>query len=327
MIRQRFLFAGLLLVALLVSSPSSPVFAQGWQGDQLVIGRAFVLPSGQELNGDVVVVGGEATLEQGSTVTGNVALLGGKLTAGGTVTGDVAILGGQAVLQEGSVIEGQLGTFGSSVQQDPGAVVRGESYRVPQILTMPRLVPWSGAMQWWLPRPNPMGAAIGILLWPLQALGWALLLALVGVVAVLIAPKGLERIAAGAAIQPALSFGVGLLTLAVSVVAGTLLLVACCLGTLLWLATVIAWFVGWLGVGLWVGQRLLGALKVQNASVLGEVALGVALITLLARLPWCIGFIFGLGFGCIGLGAVVLTRFGTRVAGPSLEEPSSALTT
>jgi hypothetical protein len=41
-------------------------------------------------------------------------------------------------------------------------------------------------------------------------------------------------------------------------------------------------------------------------------ALGVFIITFLSRLPFCLGGIFGVMIGAIGLGAVLLTRFGTR---------------
>jgi hypothetical protein len=74
----------------------------------------------------------------------------------------------------------------------------------------------------------------------------------------------------------------------------------------------VAWLVGWVAVGLWLGQRLLQALNVRNASSIGEVALGVFLITVLTQLPACIGFFISLVIGSMGLGAVVLTRFGTR---------------
>ena len=109
-----------------------------------------------------------------------------------------------------------------------------------------------------------------------------------------------------------ISFGMGLLTLVVGVLLGLLLLIACCLGLIVWLALGVAWLAGWVAVGLWLGQRLLQALNARNASSIGEVALGVFLITVLTQLPACIGFFVGLVLGCIGLGAVALTRFGTR---------------
>jgi hypothetical protein len=55
-------------------------------------------------------------------------------------------------------------------------------------------------------------------------------------------------------------------------------------------------------------------LRLRQASSLAEVAVGVFLITLLSRLPFCIGFLCWLIFSAIGLGAVVLTRFGTQTA-------------
>jgi hypothetical protein len=99
-----------------------------------------------------------------------------------------------------------------------------------------------------------------------------------------VAPKPMSRIASAAATQPALSFGAGLLTFIVGILAGALLLIACCLGVFVWLALLIAIAVGWIAVGLWAGQRLLAALKVRDVSVLAEVALGVFLITVLGRI-------------------------------------------
>jgi len=55
-----------------------------------------------------------------------------------------------------------------------------------------------------------------------------------------VAPKPMSRIASAAATQPALSFGAGLLTFIVGILAGALLLIACCLGVFVWLALLIA---------------------------------------------------------------------------------------
>jgi hypothetical protein len=108
-----------------------------------------------------------------------------------------------------------------------------------------------------------------------------------------------------------------------------LLLIACGLGLLVWLALVAGAVVGWVAAGLWLGQRLLWGLKVRTRSAVGEVVVGVFLLTFLARLPFCIGFLVALVFGSLGLGAVVLTRFGTRpprnpyTTSSPLIEPSS----
>ena len=135
---------------------------------------------------------------------------------------------------------------------------------------------------------------------------------LLGVIAVLVAPTPMSRIASAAAAQPALSFGAGLLTFIVGILAGTLLLIACCLGLFVWLALADRHHCG-LDRRRPVGRpALFAALKVHNVSPLVEVSLGVFLITVIGRLPWCVGALFSVVVGSIGLGAVVLTRFGRQ---------------
>jgi hypothetical protein len=103
------------------------------------------------------------------------------------------------------------------------------------------------------------------------------------------------------------------------------LLIACGLGLLVWLALLAGSVLGWIGVALWLGQRLLGLVKLHSASAIGEVLAGVVVITLVARLPWCVGWIAWLIFVSWGLGAVVVTRFGTQDAlAPQRPEPRLA---
>ena len=304
-----------LLVALLLILAVPVAFAQGSSGDRLIIGRAFVLAAGQELNGNLVVLGGPVTLEERSLVRGDVALFGSSLSVAGTVQGNVAAFGGPVDLQDSAVIQGSLATFGGPLNRAPGAVVSGDSFSS-------LASPWSFGRQ--IPTPEtpvlpagrPVSASRGvlwsILAWELWTVGWALFLVLIGVVAIALAPRAMGRIASTAANETWVSFGMGLLTLVVGVLLGLILLIACCLGVLVWLALTVAWLVGWIAVGLWFGQRLLQALRMRDVSSIAEVALGVFLITFLSRVPWCIGFLFSLGVGSIGLGAVVLTRFGTQ---------------
>ncbi|MCX7671172.1 MAG: polymer-forming cytoskeletal protein [Anaerolineae bacterium] len=273
-----------------------------------MIGRSFVLQGGEELNGDLTVIGGGAELQADSTVRGDVTVVGGTLDLAGTVQGDVSVFGGSATLRDRAVIEGNLIVPAGAIRRAPKAVVAGEVF---------------GGRSWLLPWPafgggwsraegGPAGTLRAFILWQVVTAGWVLGLALLGAIAVSVAPQAMGRMATQAATDPLVSFAMGLLTLVVGALLGLLLLIACCSGLLVWLAVAAAGLIGWLAVGLWVGQRLLQALKVRAASSLAEVALGVALITVLARLPWCIGFLFGLVAGSLGLGAVVLTRCGTQ---------------
>jgi hypothetical protein len=303
-----------ILVLLILGAAGSVVFAQEG-GDKFVFGENFVLRSGEVLGGNLAVLGGTATLEHGSTVKGDVAVAGGELIIAGTVEGSAAVLGGTAVLEDTAVIKGDFASFGGSAQMAPGASIEGESFgglrfdgpsvEIPELPRLPE-APRP------LVRPRPFGDFGEIIAWQFATLGAALMMLVLGVIALVVAPKPMSRIADAAATQPALSFGAGLLTFVVGILAGILLLIACCLGVFVWLALLIAIAVGWIAVGLWVGQRLLSAFKVRNASVLVEVALGVVLITILGRLPCCLGALFTAIVGSIGLGAVVLTRFGRQ---------------
>ena len=309
-----------ILVLLILGAAGSAVFAQDG-GDKFVFGENFVLRSGEVLGGNLAVLGGTATLEEGSTVRGDVAVAGGQLIIAGTVEGSAAVLGGTAELMETAVIKGDFASFGGTANVASGATIEGESFgglrsagpsvEIPELPKLPEVPkPLGGS--------RPFGGLGQIISWQFATLGWALMMLVLGVIALVVAPKPMSRIANAAATQPALSFGAGLLTFVVGIMAGILLLIACCLGVFVWLALLIAIAVGWIAVGLWVGQRLLAALKVRNTSVLVEVALGIVLITILGRLP-CLGALFTAIVGSIGLGAVVLTRFGRQplVAGGS----------
>jgi len=308
------------ILVLLLAIPASTAFAQGGSGDKFIIGQDYALAAGERLDGSLAMIGGNVTLEENSLVNGDVAVLGGTLEIAGTVHGSIAVFGGSVSLTDKAVVEGDLTTFGGSVQRAPGAEISGEVLQGPRLPEVPRLPEIPGipitpeTPRVMVPHDGPVNLLSRIVRWQLSAVGWGLLLALLGVVSVLVAPKALGQIASTAASEVGLSLGVGLLTLIVGLLAGGLLLIACGLGLLIWLAVWVGFIVGWIGIGLWVGRRLLNAFEVRRVSALWEVAVGVFLITLLGRMPWCIGFLFTVSVGAIGLGAVVLTRFGTQPA-------------
>ena len=81
-------------------------------------------------------------------------------------------------------------------------------------------------------------------------------------------------------------------------------------------AVMAAALLGWTGVALWLGRQLFRAFHVRSSASIVQMIVGIILITLMSRLPWCLGWLSGLIFASWGLGAVVTTRFGTQaVAG------------
>jgi predicted flap endonuclease-1-like 5' DNA nuclease/cytoskeletal protein CcmA (bactofilin family) len=307
--RKLWIVGLLVLLSLALLAPTA--YARGLADDKVIFGENYVLRSGERLDGNLAVIGGKVTLERDSIVTDDVAVMGGALTVAGSVRGSVAVFGGTVILDDSAVIEGDLAVFGGSIERAAGAVVQGDVFgpRLPAVPLLPGVPELPQAPT---AHRGPFDLLVALFRWQMWTLGLSLCLVLLGIVALLVAPKEMARIVGAVATEPAVSFGVGLLTLVVACLGGALLLIACGLGLLIWLIAGFALLLGWLAVGLWAGQRLLRALKVADASALAEMALGVFLITVLARLPFCVGFLCLVVIGATGLGAVVLTRFGTQ---------------
>jgi hypothetical protein len=134
-----------------------------------------------------------------------------------------------------------------------------------------------------------------------------------GVVVMLILPKQTSLVGQTVSTVPLPSAGVGLLTFAVLLFVVPLLVIICIgipLVVLLGVAFLAAMLLGRVAIGALIGERLLTALKVKQSQPLLDVVVGIGLVELLAAVP-CLGWLLGLTLWLVGLGAVVLTRFGT----------------
>ena len=314
------------LLGLLLVFSAVPVFADEGDG-KVVFGGSYTLESGDEVDGDLVILGGSAELERRSRVDGSMVVVGGSASVAGEIDGNVVVFGGDVVLRSTAVVDGDLVKIGGSVRRESGAVVKGSEESVefeglsrfegfPIRLNFDR----SGD-RWFSSIFNIFGDIVV-----------ALALAAIGLLLVLFLPKQTEVVGQAILAAPLPSAGVGLLTGVVAVVLIVLLAITICLSPvafLLGVAMLVAGIFGWIAIGLLVGRKLLEAFNVGGITSLKAVAAGTLLISVLRAIP-CLGGIFGFVVGCVGLGAVVLTRFGrqtyplpTRVpsAPPVLAEP------
>jgi hypothetical protein len=81
------------------------------------------------------------------------------------------------------------------------------------------------------------------------------------------------------------------------------------------LALLVAAVLSWVTVGWLIGRKLLAMLNLRNVTVVVEAAVGtlvLAVVYFLVGILPCTEFIFGLLIVSLGLGAIVLTRFGSR---------------
>jgi hypothetical protein len=306
------------LLALLLAFSATPVFAQG-DGGRIIFGDSFTLESGERMDGDLVVLGGSVVLERGSRVDGNVVVMGGSTRVSGEVEGDVVTFGGNVVLRSTAVVDGDLITIGGNVQREVGAVVRGSEVEGLEFEGFPRF--WTFPTRVYTTRWTDRW--FSSIFDVFKAIFTALALAALGLLIVLFWPKQTEMVRRAILYAPLPSGGVGLLTFIVAVALMVLLAITICLSPvafLLGVALLVAGIFGWAAVGLLVGQELLEAFKVRGITPLMAVAVGILLLSLLGAIP-CLGALVVIVAGCMGLGAVVLTRFGTQTYPPRTVVP------
>jgi len=323
---------GLLVGGLLL--PVKPVLADGEPPENGVViwNEDYTLEEDERLEGNLIVFNGDVTLEPGSTAAGSVIIWNGSAEIEGTIEGDLVVSGGDIKLGEDARVEGDVVcSWNCDIEQKVGARVGGgiiEGVPLPNLppermRDIPPLPQIPSLPQMWAAGPGRM------LDWALRAARSLAAILVVSIVAGLVAllwPQQTERVGHTVVEAPWPSLGVGLLT----VFAGTALIVALaitiCLSPVAILAALAlsaAGLFGWIGAGGVVGKRLLRALNVREITPLWAAGLGALLITLVSTglsSVFClapVGWLLIIVLGCIGLGAVVLTRFGTMAYVPS----------
>jgi cytoskeletal protein CcmA (bactofilin family) len=316
----------------LVLVPLRPAAAKGLSEGQVIFGQSFTLASGQTMQGDLVVFGGSATVEDGAKVEGNTLLFGGSLIINGEVAGDVALVGGSVTLGAHAHVHGNLSTVGASLVRADGAQVDGQIYDTATSWvgnssagnhpTPPTVIPATPFVPNIRINFNPFGAT-------LNALGQALGLGLLAMLLMLFLAPHARRVAQATASQPLIAGGLGLLTIVAAVVALVALsvfsiliitlIVTVPLIIVISVALSMAGVFGWIAIGLEIGERFTKAIHQEWHPALAA-GLGTFALTLicsaLAGIPVlnCIGWLVPFLLGLAALGAVVMTRFGTRSA-------------
>jgi hypothetical protein len=143
----------------------------------------------------------------------------------------------------------------------------------------------------------------------------AIAFAALGALVVIFAPGPTRRVSDAVVARPWNAAGVGCLTL-ILVPILAILLVITLIGTpiafLLGVIAVIAWIFGWIAVGYLAGERILRAFRARDILPVLAVIVGIVVLMLVSQVP-VIGWLVTCLVGLFGIGAVVLTRFGTRV--------------
>lgn len=300
------------VLAALIAFPIAAFAGEPEQG-QIVMGGSFTLESGDVLDGDLVIFGGTVELEKGSLVEGNVLLLGGSATVEGEVQGDLVLLGGSADLGPAALIGGNAITLGGNLDQAEGSEIGGDVVSADE---------FSVPFDFKLPRTRyPIRPIDGFRFSPIVDVLWfglrSLLVAALAILVVMFWPEPTARTARAVVSQPVLSGGLGLLTVFVAPLLLIILAITIILSPVSLVAAillVLAGVFGWIAIGREVGDRMSNAFKwdIHPAASAGLGTLALSLVIGGIGLVPCVGWIAAFVVGTIGLGAVFLTRFGSR---------------
>lgn len=290
-------------------------------GDCAAFGGPLVIEG--ECRGEAASFGGPVRLT--GRVGGDVASFGGPVDFSGVAGGDVSLFGGDLTVRSSGTIEGEVSIFGGQLKQEPGATIKGElhNFSSPMIGAM---VPGVALAAMRADRGAKQGRA------PRKALisGFLLGLCLLPFLAALFFPAQVETIAAAASADFWRALGIGLLV-EMAIVPGTLALAVSVIGIpfipVAYAALTAAVVMGTGAFFLLMARRACLNLEKPVPSTIkavGYAGAATAAISILGGLLPVVGGILGLALfltlccgTTLGLGAVWITRLGTRPAAPA----------
>lgn len=264
-------------------------------GNRDTFGKSVTVGADEWVCGNVSVYGGSATVL--GHVNGNVTVVGGSADIAGRVDGNVTAIGGSIHLRSSATIGGNVDAVGGSITRSAGATVNGN---VEQGLVGGDAAPhWFGVFD---------GASFP---W-FHVLFWAL----AGLIVAVVFPTPLRRVRDVARREPAMSFAAGLAALFFGVLAALVLFITCLgipIALLMVLALWLAWIVGTVALGYWIGEGLLRMGSTHDRSPVVAAVLGVTLLSLFEAIP-CLGGVISFVAGFMGLGASALALLYSRRA-------------
>ncbi|MEO7022294.1 MAG: hypothetical protein ABI234_19255 [Ktedonobacteraceae bacterium] len=257
-----------------------------------VFGRSLALDTHEVECGDLIIFGG--TLDVQGQMWGDILAFGSNIHISGDVHGDVNLYGGNVILLNGSHMHGNINLFGGSQQAEGSAQLDGGVNHRSQHVSL--LLPG-------------LDGGFVFPLWSLVT--WVVL----GLALTSWLPEHVMFIRATVTSKTRRSLFLGLLSLLLTP-AVLIVLIALILpipvAILIAIGLIVAWALGTIAIGWLVGEYIMRAIAPRHNTRLAQVAVGLTVLVLVGSLPY-IGWIVSLGAGLLGLGAVFLSRFGTRL--------------
>jgi cytoskeletal protein CcmA (bactofilin family) len=273
---------------------SDVTVAQNQQVDSVRACGSNVVVLGH-VSGDVSAYGGNVKIAPTGDVDGDIASYGGSVEIGGMVGGNVSSYGGGITLDSNANVVGDVSSYGGGITKVPGARVQGniEENHTDVSLTS-------------LPFFNPLGFTF-----PLLSLGiWML------VAATLAHWMPQRTLRVGEVMFSALprSLAVGVLSWVLGLILAVILaftIIGLPVTLAILLVLVIGDVLGNVAIGWLIGRILLHHVVRIHASPVLAAVVGIAILILIESIPF-VGVILNVLIAMLGVGATLLSRFGSR---------------
>jgi len=257
-------------------------------------GNAVVVTNDEVICGDLTSFGGRIIIS--GEVDGNVVTFGGDVVVAGRVNGNVTLYGGNLNLQDDAHVNGDIHVCGGQWAEDANSVLHGNVFACTKSIGELFLSDGGASFHFWF------------------TLAWIIL----GMLLSTLLPEHVMFVRSTIQNKGRRSLALGFLTivLAPAVLAVLIaLIISIPLAILVAVVLLAAWALGTVAIGTLIGDRLLRSIAPQHNTRHTQVIVGIALLALVGSLP-IIGFICSIATGLLGIGAVFLSRFGTRLYYP-----------
>ncbi len=254
-------------------------------------GSTVIVSNDETVCGSLTSFGG-TMLVQGK-VNGDILAIGSNVTIDGVVDGNVILYGGNLTLQNSAHINGDIHVCGGGWMEGASSRLHGNFFGCTKSVSLLLLGDGSPEFRFW-----------SVLTWVVLALLLTVLL-----------PEHLMLVRATVRSKMRRSFVLGLLTILLTpaVLAVLIaLIIPIPLAIIVAIGLIAAWALGTVAVGWLIGDCLVHAVAPHHKARFLHVVVGSAVLALAGSLPY-IGWFISIGAGLLGLGAVFLSRFGTRL--------------
>jgi len=254
-------------------------------------GSATVVSKEDVVCGDITSFGGEVTIH--GDVNGDVVVFGNDVVLDGRVNGNITLYGGNLITIANAYVNGDIHVCGGHWKEGTNSELHGSFFNCTQSLGTVLMSDPGVQFRFW------------------YVVTWVML----GMLLTTLLPEHVMMVRTTVKSKMRRSLALGLLSilLAPAILAVLLaLIIAIPLAILIAVGLIAAWALGTVAVGWVIGDIVVQKIAPHHDTRLMQIIVGLVILTCIGTLPY-IGWIISILTGMIGLGAVFLSRFGTRL--------------